>query len=164
VTRLYDNSRLARRMNISCAIIAFAVAFGFYELWEAFRAEDDASHRYLFALLFFGGAAYAAKQLSDSVTDSVMTLDVDEESREAVISFWRPFGSRKISGPAGRLTDWQFQMKGPRAPAPILTAHHPAHPRPLEFELGKNIPITDGLRALAPEAVNAFERRAGIAT
>jgi hypothetical protein len=154
---------MARRMNISLIVIAIAVLFGCYELWSAFRAESDASGSYLFALLFFGGAAYAARQLLDSVADSVMTLDVNDASREAVVSFWRPFGSRKIGGSLDRLSDWQFQMKGPRSPAPMLTAHHPAHPRPLEFELRKEIPITEGLRALAPEAVAAFERRAGIA-
>jgi hypothetical protein len=162
VTRLYDNSRMARRLNISLAVIAIAVLFGCYELLSAFRAEGDASEYYLFALLFFGGAAYAARQLFDSVADSVMTLDVAQQSREAGVSFWRPFGARKIGGSLDQLSDWQFQMKGPRSPAPILTAHHPGHPRPLEFELRREIPITEGLRALAPEAVAAFERRAGI--
>lgn len=159
MTRIYENSGLATRMNVSCVVIAIAALFGAWELWSAYRAGGDSGTNYLFALFFFGGAAYAAKQLRDSVSDSVVSLDADTATGEAVITLWRPFSAKKITGPLDRLTDWQFQVKG-RTRTPILTAHHPDYPRPLEFELRPGTAVHENLRKLAPEAVAAFERAA----
>jgi hypothetical protein len=95
--------------------------------------------------------------LSD-YANNVVAVDADMTTKQASISVWRPFSTKKIEGPLDRLTDWQFQRKGTRVKLPILTAHHADHPQPLEFELRTGAAVSEELRALAPEAVAAFER------
>ena len=158
MTRLYENSGFATRMNLACAVIVIAVLFGVWELWSAYRAGGSDGTNYLFAAFFIGGAIYAATQLRDGAANSVASLDAEMSTQQAVITLWRPLSSRTISGPLDSLTDWQFQTKPGRIRTPLLTAHHPAHPRPLEFELKPGARVADGLRALAPEAVAAFEQ------
>ena len=155
--RIYDNSAFVRRMNISAVVVVVALLMGAWELLMALRAEDPGSG-FLFAALFIGGGIYAGRQILSDYANNVVALDVDAENAQASISIWRPFSAKRITGPLGRLTDWQFQTRGGRVKTPILTAHHPDHPRPLEFELGPGSPLSEELRALAPEAVAAFER------
>ena len=158
MTRIYGNRGFATRMNVSCVVVAFAFVFGAWEIWMAYRAGPDAGGTgYLFALFFIGGALYASKQLKDMGSDSVVALDADMATREATIALWRPFRTIRLTGPLDRITDWQFQTRAGKARTPVLTAHHPDYPRPLEFELRPGA-ITDELRKLAPEAVAVFER------
>jgi hypothetical protein len=159
MTRIYENRGFATRMNVSCVVIAIAFIFGCWEIWMAYRAGPDAGSGYFFALFFIGGALYAVKQLSDSASDSVVALDADTATGEATVSLWRPFRTKQLTGPLDRLSDWQFQTKSGRVKTPLLTAHHPDYPRPLEFELRFGVPVSDALRALAPDAVATFERR-----
>jgi len=161
MTRIYENRGFATRMNISCVVIAVAVLFGCWELVGAYRSESPAGTNLLFALLFLGGAVYATKQIRDTAMDSVSSLDVDMTTRSASIILWRPFSSKVITGSLDRLTDWQFQLRSGRVRTPILTAHHPDYPRPLEFELRPGTAVSEELRKLAPDAVAAFEKRAG---
>jgi hypothetical protein len=160
MTRIYENRGFATRMNVSCVVVAFAFAFGAWEIWMAYRAGPDAGSGYLFALFFIGGALYASKQLSDAGSDSIVALDADMTTREATVSLWRPFRTKQLTGPLDRITDWQFQVKAGKARTPLLTAHHPDYPKPLEFELRPGA-ITDDLRRLAPDAIAAFERPRG---
>ena len=155
--RIYDNTSFVRRMNVSAVVVIVAFLMGAWELVMALRAEDPGSG-FLFAALFIGGGIYGGRQILSDHANNVVALDADPANGQASISIWRPFSARKISGPLDRLTDWQFQRKGTRVKLPILTAHHPDHPRPLEFELRTGSQISPELRALAPEAVAAFER------
>jgi hypothetical protein len=155
--RIYDNAGFARRMNISAVVVVIAFVMGAWELIMALRADDPGSG-FLFAALFIGGGIYAGRQILSDHANNVIALDADPAGREASISIWRPFSAKKITGPLDRLSDWQFQRKGTRVKTPILTAHHPDHPQPLEFELRPGAAVSEELRALAPEAVAAFER------
>jgi hypothetical protein len=161
MTRIYENRGFATRMNISCVVVVVAVLFGCWELFSALRPGAESSMNLLFVVLFFGGAGYAIKQLRDTAFDTVVALDADPGARQSVLTLWRPFSSKIIAGPLERFTDWQFQTRSGRVRTPILTAHHPDHPRPLEFELRPDAPISEELRSLAPEAVASFERRSG---
>jgi hypothetical protein len=160
MTRLYESRGFAVRMNISCVIIVGAAAFGCFELLQAYRFPEAASSNLLFALLFFVGAAYSVKQIRDGAIDNVVSFDADMATRQSAVTLWRPFSRKTIAGPVDRLTDWQFQVRSGRVRTPILTAHHPDYPRPLEFELRPGAAIHEELRKLAPDAVAAFERKA----
>ena len=157
--RIYENTGFTRRMNISAVVVVVAFLMGAWELVMALRAEDPGSG-FLFAALFIGGGIYAGRQILSDHANNVVSLDADMTNGQASISIWRPFSAKKIVGPLDRLTDWQFQRKGTRVKMPILTAHHPDHPQPLEFELRTGSQISEELRALAPDAVAAFERSA----
>jgi len=161
MTRIYENRGFATRMNISCLVIVGALLFGCWELFAVFRSGGESSTNLLFAVLFFGGGAYSIKQLRDTAFDTVVALDADPVAHHSLLTLWRPFSSKTIAGPLDRFTDWQFQTRSGRVRTPILTAHHPDHPRPLEFELRTDVAISEELRTLAPEAVEAFERRSG---
>jgi hypothetical protein len=155
--RIYDNRGFVRRMNVSAVVVVIAFVMGAWELVMALRSSDSGSG-YLFAALFFGGGFYAGRQILSEHANDVVALDADMTTRQANISIWRPFSAKRVAGSLDQLTDWQFQRKGTRVKTPILTAHHPDHPQPLEFELRPGGPVSAELRALAPEAVAAFER------
>jgi hypothetical protein len=155
--RIYENTGFARRMNVSAVVVVIAFVMGAWELVMALRADDPGSG-FLFAALFIGGGIYAGRQILSEHANNVVAFDADMASGQASISIWRPFSAKTIAGPLDRLTDWQFQTKGARVKTPILTAHHPDHPRPLEFELRPGLAVGEELRALAPDAVAAFER------
>ena len=101
MTRIYENRGLATRMNVSCVVVAIAFLFGLWELWSAYRAGGSSGTNYLFALFFIGGGVYAAKQLRDSVSDSVVSLDADMATREAthhaLAAFFREDDRRALS-------------------------------------------------------------------
>jgi hypothetical protein len=162
VKRIYSNRAFLRRMNASAAVVVIAFLFGFWELWTVTQAEKagEAGTGYglIFAALFIGGGFYAMRQLLADYSDVVVAIDAGE-AQSAVISVWRPFVSKRIVGPLDRLTNWRFEMKTERnITTPMLLADHPNHPKPLQLELGKGIAISDELRALAPDAVAAFEK------
>jgi hypothetical protein len=155
--RIYENTAFSRRMNISAVVVVIAFVMGAFELVMALRADDPGSG-FLFAALFIGGGIYAGRQVFSDYANNVVAFDADMGTRQATISIWRPFSAKTINGPVDRLSDWQFQRKGTRVKLPILTAHHPDHPQPLEFELRTGAAVNPELRELAPEAVAAFER------
>ena len=159
MTRIYGNPGFARRMNGSAVVIAFAVLFGFWEVWAALNpGPDGPGYGFLFAALFIGGGIYGMNQILTDGKDMVTALDVQESTGEAVISVWRPFAPKRIETRLDRLTDWRPYSKQTRnLRTAMLLADHPGHPRPLQFELGRNIAFTDRFRALAPEAIAASE-------
>jgi hypothetical protein len=156
VTRIYEHAGYRTRMNAFTVVIVIAVLFGCFEIWTAYRTGGDGNN-YMFAAFFIGGAIYAGVQLRDQSVNTVVSLDVDPSSGQSVITLWRPFTSRTIAGSLDRLTDWQFQRRARRMPTPILTAHHPDNRGLLEFELKPGAPVSDQFRALAPEAIAAFD-------
>lgn len=157
--RVYENRGFLRRMNFAALVTVLAFLLGCWEAWSAYNGSGDGMNG-LFALFFFGGAAFAVKHFRDNAV-TVSSLDVDPATGEARAILWQPLSRKEIAGPVARFTDWQLQKRAGRVPTPIVTAHHPASPRPLEFELGRGIVLTDEFRALAPEAIAAFERAGG---
>jgi hypothetical protein len=160
--RIYANQGFARRMNISTAIALVAIVMGVWELWRALQAGPEGpGSGFLFAALFLGGGAYALRQMFVEYGDRVVALDA-VAGGASVITVWRPLASVRISGPLAALSDWRFEMRTARSQhdTSVLLADHPQHPRPLKFELVRGVPISDEFRALAPEAVETFERGA----
>lgn len=157
--RLYENRGYGVRMNASCIVIVLAALLGVYELWSALRGGSDGTN-FLFAALFIGGGIYAGRQLLAISANAVVALDANMATRRAAVTLWKPFSSTKISGSLDDFSDWQFQLRPGRVRTPMLTAHHPSHPQPLEFELKPGGAVAAELRELAPEAVAAFERGA----
>jgi hypothetical protein len=157
--RLYDNSRFTRRMNISVVVVIFAMLFGVWEAWNAYRLGAEAGgYGPLFAVLFIAGGLYGYKQLSDLSADAVVTLDADAATGASVVTLWKPFSSRRLEAPVGALTDWQFQQKAMRGQRlPIVTAHHPQHPRVLEFDASAAATVGEALQRMVPDAAAAFE-------
>ena len=93
---------------------------------------------------------------------SCLSRDADSAG-ESIVAVWRPFIAKKIVGKLSELSNWRFELKTVRANirSPQLVADHPRHPRPLRFELSRGASISAELRALAPEAVAAFENSLG---
>ena len=155
MTRIYENRPFARRMTGSSLVVVAAILFGLWELYAAVRAAQDSGYGSLFAALFIGGGIYAMWILRD-YGDTVVSLETGTVG--ALISVWRPFRSQRIAAPLDRLGNWRFEMKEiGRARIPMLLADHRDYPRPLRFELGPGIPITQAFRALAPDAIASFE-------
>lgn len=160
--RIYSNRASLWRLNISAAVVVIAFLFGFWELWNVTQAgkagEAGTGYGLIFAALFIGGGIYAMRQMLVDNADTVVAIEADEAGR-SVIRVWRPFVSKRIAGPLDRLTNWRFDTKTERnITTPMLLADHPDRPKPLQLELGKRIAVSDELRALAPDAVAAFER------
>ena len=167
MTRIYDNSGFAMRMNISAAVIVLVMIFGVWELWAAFNAGPEAgTSGYLFGLLFIGGGIYGMKQTLEDARDMVVAFDADQAGGNGVASVWRPFVPRRIEGSLRQFTNWRFHVKIPRANMRtyVLLADHPASPRPLQFELRRGAPVSDGLRGIAREAIAEFEEQTGAAS
>ncbi len=160
MTRIYGNPGFARRMNGSIVVILFAVLFGFWELWAALHpGPEGPGYGFLFAALFIGGGIYGTNQILTDGKDMVTALDVEESSGQAVVSVWRPFFPKKLESRLDGLTDWRpFSKQARNIRTPMLLADHPGRPRPLQFELGRNIALTDRFRALAPDALAASEK------
>jgi hypothetical protein len=159
MTRIYANPGFARRMNISSAVTLFAILFGFWELWAALNAgPEGAGYGFLFAALFIGGGIYGMRQILADGADMVTALDVNESSGQATISLWRPFAPKRLEGSLDRLSEWRPYAKMARnLRTPMLLADHPAHPRPLQFEIGRGIVLGAQFRVLAPEALASLE-------
>lgn len=160
MTRIYENRNFNRRMNISVAVTAFAVLFGLWELWAALRAgPEGAGYGFLFAALFIGGGIYGFNQIQNDGSHMVTALDVDDASGQAVASVWRPFSPKQVAGPLAEFTEWRPYTKRARSVhIHMLLADHPGYPKPLQFEIGPGVAVDERFRALASEALAAFEK------
>jgi hypothetical protein len=164
MSRIYDNSGFATRMNISSVVVVLVIIYGLWELWAAFNAGPDAgTSGYLFGFLFVAGGLYGMKQILDDARDMVVRFDADESN--GVASVWRPFIARRIEGDLGQFRNWRFHVKIPRANTRtyLLLTDHPANPRSLQIELRRGVAVSEGLRRIAPNAVEEFEEQAGSA-
>jgi hypothetical protein len=160
MTRIYQNRPFARRMMLSTVVVVGAILFGFWELYSAFQSPEDSGYGPLFGMFFVGGGAYGLWQLHSQYADQVVSLDM--EGDRATVVVWRPFVSRVIATPADQFRNWRYEMmKVANNSLPMVLANHADHPRPLRFEVGSGIAISDGFRALAEQAVAAFERPPG---
>ena len=157
--RIYGNPGLSKRMTFSTIVIVLVILFGFYELYSAMRAAPgEAGFGFLFAAAFILGGLYGLRQLNSDYADMVISVDADGRAGPAKIVVWRPFASKTLDGPLERLTNWRFEVKQPRPNLriPTVLADHPDHTRPLRFEVGQGIAISEPFRDLAPEAFAAF--------
>lgn len=156
MTRIYENRPLSRRMLLSTLVVAGAFLFGIWELYSAFESPEDSGYGPLFGIFFVGGSFYGMWQLHSLYGDSVVSLDSAGDA--AAIKVWSPFVSRRIEGRLDQLTKWRFEAKQVgNARIPLILADHPAHPRPLRFEVGPGIAISHGFRTLTPDAIASFE-------
>lgn len=160
MTRIYQNRAFARRMMLSTIVVVAAMLFGVWEFYAALRSPEDSGYGPLFGVLFLGGGACGLWQMHTQYADNVVSLDAGEGRAALVV--WRPLVSRRIDTPLGELRNWRYETaKVGNNSLPMVLANHSDYPRPLRFELGSGIPITPEFRALAEQAVAAFERPPG---
>jgi hypothetical protein len=158
MTRIYDNAGFATRANISLAVLVLVIAYGLWELYAAYGGNDPTGG--LFGVLFVGGGGYGIYTIFTDNRDLVGALDVDESAGGARLTLWQPFRKVTVEETLTAIAGWRLWTKvGSRsARAYYLLAAAPSHPRPLRFELRRGQTISDGLRRLAPEAIEDFER------
>jgi hypothetical protein len=163
MTRIYDNPSLAKRSNISMVILVVVIVYGVWDLWHAFRTAGGALTIDLaFGALFIGGGIYGIWRTMTDARDVVTALD--EGDGRAVVTLWRPLQSKRIDVPLAALTRWRHYVKiGQRkARSHVILVDCPEHPHPLQIEMPRGIVPSEGLRRLAPEAVEDFERDTGV--
>jgi hypothetical protein len=161
--RLYDNPGFARRQNISVAVLVLVVLYGIFELWTAFSSSAGDSTGAMFGVLFVGGGLYGAKTIWDEGRDLVIGFDADLTAGRGVITLWRPFRTLALDVALDRITGWRHWVKVGKRNLKLhyLIAEAPGYPHPLQFEMRLGAAIADGLRRLAPEAVEDFEANTG---
>ena len=159
--RVYENRSFLNRSNISSIVLIVVPIYGIFELWMAFSSPNGDSTAALFGVLFIGGAAYGAWSLWNDTRDLVVALDVDGE--HALVTLWRPFGTRTIATDLASLTGWRHWVKvtGRGVRTHFIYANLAGQPRPLAFEMSPGKPVADGLRRIAPGAVEGFEIATG---
>jgi hypothetical protein len=161
--RLYTNPGQWWRNTASLAIGVLAGVWGVWELWSA--AQGPATHSstgYLFGVAFIGGGIYAIRQVIVDAADRVMTFDRDPATGATLATLWRPFWTERLAAEDGRIGNWRMYVAiGKRnAKTFFVYADHQNYPRPLQFEL-KVANDLEGLRSVAPEAIEEFESATG---
>lgn len=163
MTRLLGNPGMARRSNISLAILIVIFCYGAWELWHAATVSGSTTD-YLFGFLFVGGAVYGARTAINETKDLIIALDADPSSGEAVIELWRPFRKQQIETKLTELTDWRhwIQTASRGRQTHFLLVRAPSYEGMLRVELYPGIKIPDEVRRLAPEAIADYERAIGV--
>lgn len=159
MTRLYENRRYFLRQNGSVVVLALAFAWGIFELWQAFGSAAGDSTGAMFGVLFIGGSAYGFYTMWVDGRDVIAILDADLATRQAVITLWGPFTRKRISLRLDDIVEWRFWTKvGSRSQRRyFLYAITPENPRPLQIELYRGQEVPEGLRQVAPAAIEEFE-------
>lgn len=163
MTRVFDDRGMAMRNWISAAVLAGAILWGIVEIGRTLVGVADDTG-YLFGFGFLAAAAYGAKRLLDDSRDSLVRLEVDFGSGESVATLWRPWGLQRLTAPVGRLSGWNFYIavKTRQQRTYLLRFTHPARPDwPLQIVLAPGMTALDGLRRLAPQAIEDFEANIG---
>ena len=158
MTRLYENRGFFRRQNGSAVVLVLVIIYGIFELWRAFSGPGDATGS-LFGVLFVGGGIWGAYTLWTDGRDVIAALDADLATRQAVFTLWGPFTRKRLAESLDDVVEWRFWTK-PGAPGQrsyFLHAVTRSHPRPLQIELKRGQPIPEGLRQVAPAAIEEFE-------
>ena len=163
MVRVFDDRGMAWRNWLSTAILAAAVVWGIVEMLRTqMGAADDTG--YLFGFGFLAAAAYGAKKLLDDSRDSLVCLEADFDGGHSVATLWRPWGLQRLSAPIGRLSGWNLYIaiKTRQQHTYLLRFTHPDRPDwPLQIVLPPTMTELDGLRRLAPQAIEDFEMRTG---
>jgi hypothetical protein len=163
MTRILDNPGVAKRSNISIAILAAVFLYGIWELWHA-ATVGGSQLDYIFGICFVGGAIYGMRTTLAETRDLVTVFDADTTSGEAALTLWRPLGSKRIETTLDQIAGWRLWVEtGTRGQRSyFLLARDPAHDKTLRFELVRGMDIPDELRRIAPEAIEDFERETGV--
>jgi hypothetical protein len=163
MTRILDNPGVAKRSNFSLAILVAVLLYGIWELWLAASAGGDQLAS-IFGVLFIGGAVYGIRTTLAETRDLVTAFDGDAASGQAALTLWRPLGAKRIETTLDQITGWRLWVEtGSRSQRNyFLLAREPSHDKTLRFELTRGMTIPDELRALAPDAIEDFERETGV--
>ena len=158
MTRLYEHRGYILRQNISVVVLAVVFVYGVFELWRAFTSAGDSTGA-MFGILFLGGSVWGFYTLWTEGRDVVAAFDADLATRQAVITLWGPFTRKRFAEPLDGIVEWRFWIKtGSRGQKTyFLFATTPSNPRPLQIELKRGQPVPDGLRQIAPAAIEEFE-------
>ena len=158
MTRVYENRGFFLRQNLSVAVLAVVFVYGIFELWRAFASAGDSTGA-MFGILFMGGSVWGFYTLWSEGRDVMVALDADLAARQAVITLWGPLTRKRLAEPLDAIVEWRFWVKtGSRGQRNyFLYAVTPSNPRPLQIELKRGQPIPDGLRQIAPAAIEEFE-------
>lgn len=163
MTRIYESKGLNWRSNLSVGIMIPVVLWGLWELWSAFGNPDNQDPTgAMFGVLFVGGGIYGFyKTLTDN-RDLVAAVDADFDTKRIVFTLWRPLRTETMEESFDRLT-WRYWVKvGSRnARNYFLFVQVAGYPRPLQIELRRGEPVSEGLRRLVPDAIAEFERDTG---
>jgi len=161
--RLYDNPGFARRQNISVAVLVVVVLYGIFELWMAFSSSAGDSTGAMFGVLFVAGGLYGAKTMWDEGRDLVIAFDADLAAGRGAITLWRPFRVLALDVALDQVRGWHHFVKVGKRNLKLhyLIAEAAGYPYPLHFEMRPGVAVADGLRRLAPEAVEDFETNTG---
>ena len=162
MTRIYDNPSIAKRSNISMIILVVVIIYGFWDLWHALSAGGGLTIDLAFGVLFIGGGIYGIWRTMTDARDMVTALDEGDGrawSRSGVRSS-RSASTCRLAA----LTRWRHYVKiGQRnARSHVILFNSTEHPHPLQIELQRGFVPSRGLRRLAPEAVEDFERDTGV--
>ena len=157
--RLYTNPGFTRRQNISATVLVVVVIYGVWELWRAFNSAAGDTTGAMFGVLFVGGGLFGAKTLWDDGRDLVVAFDADSGAGRGVLTLWRPFRLLTLDTGLDQITGWRHWVKvGKRnLRTHYLVVSAAGYPRPLYIELRPGEAIPEGLRRLAPGAVEDFE-------
>jgi hypothetical protein len=161
--RIYEQRWFLLRSNVSMVILVAVVVYGVFELWRAFTAEVNDPTGMTFGFLFVAGGIYAYTSVWTDWRDVAAAIDVDEGGRRLEATLWRPFRPLILDRPASDFTNWRHWVKVGKRSARLhfLMVDVAGYPRPLAIEMPLGKPVSEGLRKLAPEAVEDFEINSG---
>jgi hypothetical protein len=163
VTRIYTHPGIPGRPTLSIVVVVLAALYGIFEVVHGWWRDTPDTTGIVFGLFFIGGGLYGFQKTWTEARDVVLSLDMDEAARQAVITLWRPFRPLVIRAGLDALTGWRHYIQvGQRdSRTHLLLCDCAGYPRPLRFDFPRGQPIPDGLRRIAPEAVSDFEANAG---
>ncbi len=159
---VFDDRGFVLRSWISVAVLVAAVIWGIVEIVRAQTGSSDETGL-LFGFGFLAAAAYGLYRLLSESRDQIVRLEADFGSRQAVVTQWRPWGFQRLATSLDQLTGWRMYVAVRRRNQPtyLLHVNHPASRRPLHIELIPGKKTFEGLRQVAPEAIEEFEQRTG---
>jgi hypothetical protein len=161
--RIYENAGLVSRSNISIVVLVVVLIYGVWEIYSAVVVNGGESTGIAFGVLFIGGGLYGLQKTMNDTRDLVAAIDADA-SGHAAITLWRPFSRQVIETRIADITGIRFWIK---AVSRLQRGYNiffrvPSYPRELSVELRHGQAISDGLRRLAPQAVDEFELNTGV--
>ncbi len=160
--RIYDDRGFVLRNWASTAILVGATVWGVLEIVRYQTGASD-STGLLFGAGFLAASAYGAYRLFAEARDTIVRLETDSDGGQSVVTLWRPWGLQRLAAPLAALGGWRMYIavKSRNMRTYLLRVDHPANPRPLQVELTPGKTDLDGLRRLAPKAIEDFEANTG---
>ena len=168
MTRIYESPGNRLRMRISVIALVGLILLGIWYLaFQALAAPAGVAGfgPWILSIAFIVAGGGGLLRVFKGGGDRVIALDMDEETGKAVLWLWSPLGARRIRTEIGKLTGWRYRVSGGRSRRTryrCILADLEGRARPVIFDLRHDYPVPNGLRRIAPEAINEFEREAGI--